>query len=1138
MTQNNPARRPRRTSIRWMVLAVGASTLLAPTAARANPDPVRAAASPDSQPAAVAAVAAALGADSPQAQAASEAASTGDPVEVESLTTETNKLVANPDGTFVLDAHREAVRTDIHGEWEPIDTTIVVNPDGTMEPRAITIPVTFTDGGADGSQPVATAGEGDESLAFALDEGPLPDPVVAADQVTYPNVRPGVDLVFTANATGFSDALVVKTPAAADALAADPIEFTGTSDGLDLATTADGTLVAANSGGDAVLLSPPPIAWDSSGGGRGENKPAADTFGTGAIHELAAPEIVDAEATSAAPSSVAVEVSPPATALDDPDTVYPLYLDPQIDGRLNTRFRTVHSGGWNYGTPSTEVMRVGYCDWSGCNSSYQDNARSYFEFDVTALSVDGSDPTIRDAKVTAQQVWNADSAAQPVQLRRSTNFTSAMTYPGNSGATLDSVSSAAGHNNNPAWLTFDSADVQNYIQERANAEAETIHFALSAPYENNKYFWKKFNNDTRLTVIFGYAPRITSYTSTNTVACGGVTWVPAPGELKVKVVAESVYGNPEMSFAAQVFETDATNNGPWDSTTMVTSSGWQSNGTVRTWTNTRTNLPNGTLAWRAWARTEIGVPTPSGGEYTGISKYTDAAVRPITVDRTVPLAPKITTSDYPDGWWGPAASAPGNFKVTMPSGADAIAYAFNADLPTLPTTTCYPTAGVGTGYKLRSAADANGEVEIAGTNLRPGVPNTLTVYSFDKAHNTSAAVTQTFYVSPDIAGTTTPTKLEAEGSSVTAMKNPTLPGSSVEITGQVAGAGATDQYLTATATDSLAYVDLSFAVNEPGYFAIGARVQTCPTCGTAEFSVPSDQIRDRVSVNSYNATSGTAFVQVGGYKLDAGNNTLRVGFPSASTSAPTIINIDSLSVIRLQGAPYASLRDAFNNDGITQDNDSNATDDDLGGMLEKSASGQQMGLSATKLKAILIEPGKDYSYTFTPAGSTTPATVKFPIPTANGIADNVVAAGQEIAMPGTSVHHVDFLVAATCGTVPMDSKIQFTLTHQPTSGAKVSTDSMVPSTGVPDWKTASVPVPANARMNPVTMNGYTTGNPAASATGNVNLYVMEIDVAPANRQHPLTSITLPRTGATLTQTCNDGPQLHVLAMTTRNDPTQ
>lgn len=1067
-------------------------------------------------------------------EASARARATGAPVEVTAETTETNRIVARPDGAFELDAHVEAVRTEIHGDWEPIDTSLIVRADGTIEPKAITLPVTFAAGASTG--PIVTAGTGSDTLSFGWDEGPLPEPVVEGDQVTYPEVRPGVDLVFTAHATGFSDAIVVKSASAAAALGHDPIEFTGTSPGLDLSMTADGTLVAASSDGETALASPPPVGWDSSGGGSGVNEPAADNVGSGALHDLPLADITESEASPQ--SSVTLEVSPPSAVVEDSDTVYPLYLDPQFSGRLNTRFRTMHSGGWNYGTPSTDLMRVGYCDWAGCNDSFQRNARSFFEFDASALTGgENSDPVILDASVQAQQVWNADSAAQPVQLRKTTRaFTNSDDYPGPSGTNLQQISSAAGHNNNPAWLRFDSSAIASYISAEAAAEHSNISFALSAPSEGNKYYWKKFNNDAKLSLVFGYAPRITGYASTDTVACPG-EYVQSRGSLSVKITADSVWGYPEMDFAAQIFKNDTANDGPWDLSTLVRSTGWVANGSNYTWTTKFDNLTQGLYAWRANAMTHIGIDQADGTEYPGIQKVTDPATRPFYVDTVDPAVPYVVSDDYPRDYWGRSVSNPGTIAVVIPADAAGIAYRFNQPAPAVTNADCDYTRA---GFKPRSAAVGNViHVPVVNTSpgddLTAGVPQSLTVYTFDKAHNQSAPVTYPFYISPNHPGSTVTNRVEVESTAI--IKNR----QGVTVTGEVTPAStpATGKYLTMTATDKDAYVDIQVPFTQPGYYALGTKLAACATCHEARFSMLGAQVGAEAGVNTSDpATAGLGYVQIGGYPVEVEpgqsvTRTVRVRFPQASAEEPTTVKMDFLTVAQIQGGTYGTtgtlhgnLAEAFNNRGI-------ASEGGPGGVFEhdKAAGQPPRSLSLQKLQSVEIVQGQPYTATFTPPGAVGPVSATFDVPAATSKGDNVIAAGQTIRVPANSgTDHVDFLVAATCGAVPRALRTQFGLTHQPATGSTVTTDHLLPFEELPGWRAAPV-----GSLSPITMSGSVQGSTSTAVAGDVSLYVMEVDVNTDRVGDSLVGVTLPSTGTTLTQGCTGKPQLHVLAMTTRKD---
>ncbi|WP_377325659.1 hypothetical protein ACFJIY_11230 [Pimelobacter simplex] len=1052
------------------------------------------------------------------AQAATEAAATGEEVAVPSLTTETNEVVAQPGGTFKLEAHREPVRTDINGDWEPIDTSLEVAADGSISPRAITIAVEF---GAGGSNEMVTAGAGDHSIAFTWDDGTLPDPVVSGSEVTYPGVRPDVDLVFTAHPDGFTHALVVKTPAAAQALHANPAEITGTSAGLDLSLTPQGALVAESADADVTLVSAPPVAWDSSGSGTGDDHPDAQSSGTGVVHELE-PAVIDepeASTKTGQESSVSIEVAPPAAALADPETVYPLFLDPDITGKGNTHYLTVHSKGWDYYDAANQVMRVGYCGWAECNNSTQGNARSFFSFQIDPLKVAGTDPEIYDAYVRAKQVWSADSAAQPVNLTKARPFTAGTNYPGPVGERLQQIASADGRNGqNPDWLKFDNGNVTQYLQDRANAEDDWVQFSLSAPAEGDKYLWKKFSNDTQLTVIYGFPPTINSYTNTGVVTCGATVY--SRGDMTTQASATEVGTKKAgLHYLFEIFQSDLTtlfSRRPY---------AWESAASYN-WVG----IPEGNYAWRV----RVGQPIAAGSN-VHTERASPTANRRFTVDRTPPKDVTISSDDFPEDYWGKAPGTGGTFTITIPNAeASAIGYSFNNALPVLHDNVCIPTTS---GFVQRPAN--HGTITIPATNLTAGVPNTLSVYGFDLAHNKTKTTTYTFYPSPASAdGTPTHHRIDAEASDAVTSPDPSAP---VTFDGATTAPGP-GKYLTMTASAPGSYAETRFTPVKSGYYALGAMLGTCSTCAKATFTVEGAQSFTATPVDTSTGPggpTGTKYARLGGYELTAGTAyKIRIKFPDASPDTPSTVKLDYLNASLIRAGTYDSLAAAFNNDGIVAEGSAMPVGIEpprLGPPGEPRRS-----FSKEALAAAGVVPGQPLAVTFDNNG--TPATATFNIPAeGSGGADNAIAAGQTIALPDVTADYIDLLVTASCGVLAPSQQRQFDIRHRPAPGTDPA-----PADGgevrqygipypVPEWRTR------DAELSPatpaITVDRFVSGSPATAVASPADLYVIELKIQAGVAGLPLKTITLPSTGATLTSTASgcDQPRLHVFAMTTRDN---
>lgn len=1061
--------------------------------------------------------------DLSEVEASALAATSGEPVEVTSATSQTNQVMAQPDGSFVLESTREAVRTDINGGWEPIDTTLAVAADGSVSPRAITIPVEF---GAGDSSRVVTAGAGSDAWAFDLVGVTLPDPVVSGSQVTYPAVRPGVDLVLTAHPSGVTDALVVKSAAAAQGLVSDPLEFEGTSAGLNVTASADGGLVATNPVTGTTLVAGAPVAWDSSGGGQGSDKPDADSSGTGEVHPLPGAEVVD-DGVGAGDSQVSVSVVPPAGLVNDPTTAYPLFLDPPIAGLDSAAYLTVHSNGWDYFNNSAQPMRVGNCGWAECNPDTQGVARSFFTFSTPSLAHADADPVVYYAKVSVQQIWNATSSAQPVNLRSADSTFSATTnWPGPTGNQIEQISSAAGGGSNAdAWLNFDSDPVREYVEDRAASELSLLRFGLRAPNESDRNQWKKFNNQASLTVKYGYAPRIDSASASPMISCPGkVVYAANKSFTMTETVTAFGSSGGGISYARVLNNSDLV---------QFWSSGWGTSPSGATPT-----LADGVYTWRVGARQEV-----TG--YVGPQTWTGLTAHVFTVDSQVPTSSGVISSDdYPVDSWGQPAGYAGKFNLTgLPSDVVGVKYSFNNDVvASVPTTECGYS---GPGYA--KAASNAATVTAPTTGLVAGALNTLNVRAFDAAHNMATVVSYQFYV-PKAFGTVGSNRVEAESPTVNIDRSGATSYAGQLAVGAVPGPGP-GGFLTVSGTGSEAAdkVTLGLGSKSPGYYAVGIRLQPCTTsCKPVTFTLPGGK------PVTTTPGAGGSYVSVGGFSVadtdpSTDNDTtppapvaLEVSFPESSPQEPTQVGLDYVTVAQIQGGVYASLAAAFNNNGIAAP----------GATPGASLDGNGFGLSTAALTSLAtgISSGQTWTPTFKDrAGNNVTATFTIPTWQSDGeFLDNVIAAGQHITMPGTFVEHVDFLVATTCRELNPDQTIQFDLIHEDPDDPDADPYygiAGVPG-DVPNWD-APAPGSSTGGVTAVTVQGRVSGTPAVAQTGDANLYVIEVDV-PAefvNYRLPLMEIGLPSTGANLmpgelgcaTQpdTTEPPPQLHVLAVTTR-----
>ncbi|MCG5216550.1 Ig-like domain-containing protein [Streptosporangium soli] len=146
--------------------------------------------------------------------AKAKAAETGKRVPLPSRGTETMKVWANADGkTLHAELSTEPVQLEVPDKngkesWQPVDTTIVANADGTLAAKLVKTPLTF---GGEGATTLVTAKDKDGTVAIGWDRK-LPKPTVDGNTITYPDaVAKGADLVLIARPNGFSQDVVLRT---------------------------------------------------------------------------------------------------------------------------------------------------------------------------------------------------------------------------------------------------------------------------------------------------------------------------------------------------------------------------------------------------------------------------------------------------------------------------------------------------------------------------------------------------------------------------------------------------------------------------------------------------------------------------------------------------------------------------------------------------------------------------------------------------------------------------------------------------------------------------------------------------------------------------------------------------------------
>jgi hypothetical protein len=264
----------------------------------------------------------------------------GRQVEDISARTEDSQTFANPNGTYELREYlvpQWAKSGD--GAWAPVDTTLRLR-DGKVVPGNTTMPMWFSAGGDGG---LATLVKDSKELSMSWPKS-LPAPVLEASSATYPEVLPDVDLRVTAEPSGFSQVLVVKSRRGAAQAALDKVRFNYTAKGVELAALAGGGVEARDDRGQVVFKSPPPTMWDSRGA-------SPDSAGAQGLPRVA----TMAEEVGAAHLAVV----PDRAMLSDPGTEYPVFIDPSWSGGIQNNVWKIVASRPDVANSSTFTLNNG-----------------------------------------------------------------------------------------------------------------------------------------------------------------------------------------------------------------------------------------------------------------------------------------------------------------------------------------------------------------------------------------------------------------------------------------------------------------------------------------------------------------------------------------------------------------------------------------------------------------------------------------------------------------------------------------------------------------------------------------------------------------------------------------------------------
>ena len=697
----------------------------------------------------------------------------GVPVEVLSERTESTSVFALPDGTMAAAISSGPRQVLVAGDgsnaddWAPIDVTLRMDDDGVIRAGAhVGNPEisggTPAEAGPEDSVAVASMTGPDGTVSSISWLGPLPEPTLDGARAVYAEVRPGIDMVIEVTATGVEQFFVLhEAPGEGETISL-PVELA--TDGGAAEQLADGAIEMRAEDGSLLAVSPDPTMWDATADadrvhpvtkpwvaldpavraippmpdwaaeraaerGRGQGRAPAQgpdnggnrgngNAGTQGPPDGAGPQrpamseqvAVARNVERRGHGSVRMDLAPQPEFLADPDTVYPVVVDPAIN--IGAYFDTFVQSNSSADLSANSELLMG--TWNSGSTK----ARSFANFGIGVVA---------GKTVLGANLYLVEHHSWSCQAR---NWQVWATGLASSGTRWSSQPAWVGHYSTSSQTRGYSsscpdgdviANVTSLMQANAlGAPGSNFGIGLKAENEADNYAWKRFYS--------------------NEAGAGPIIWV-------------NYNTRPNVPTGLRVSHSPTgTVSGAWTSTLTPTLSavisdpdGGSVNGNFRLrrkdtgaqiWTGAANYLANGAVG-------SVQVPAgilAEGQQYefsaTSSDNITDSALAPwftFGVDTGAPFAPTVTSTDFPDdNRWHSEPNQPGTFTITLPS-ADSTVTGFRWGLD----------KAADPNQVVAAPAGASGTLQVTPTTAGRHV---LYVQSVDRAGNVSGATRYAFNV--------------------------------------------------------------------------------------------------------------------------------------------------------------------------------------------------------------------------------------------------------------------------------------------------------------------------------------------------------------------------------------------------------
>lgn len=639
----------------------------------------------------------------------------GNRVEALSERTETSTTWVHKDGSLTteLTAGPVRFRDEATGDWRDVDLDLVARDGGTVEPKAhpeglrlagrtgtpaTSLKATRTAKATD----LVTLGEGERQITLQW-KGGLPEPRLDGTRAEYVNAVPGADVVVEATRTGFEQFVEVKERPETDGYSYTlPLRAKG----LKAEQLADGSVRFTDRKNKKRAVMPAPVMWDASVDARSGEHTRRAKVGLKVVERG---------------SSLDLVVTPDADFLADPDTRYPVTVDPSTSALSNVFDTYVQQGetvDWSADT-ELDLGNPGTVNSNGTPRT----ARSFISWNTAPIQ----DALVLDAKLSLWNFHSGNTDCKPYPWEvwstgaasTSSRWTAQPAWTALKATSTETTGNAGCATQPDGWI---NADVSGLVQEWASAKATRGHLGLRATSETATAQWKRVNsanaatNPPKLVVRYNYRPR------TGTKQEAGPPYFSYGGDYVVDTVTPTLRD------------------------TFVDADGDKVNGTFQIYDSaTNTQVGNVIVSKYVPSGQVASVTVPSGvltdgrtykfrtSPYDGTHYNSGwSAWKTFTVDTKAPSAPtKITSTDYPSGKWVKGAGQSGTFTVTPPA-ADHHWLEWSLD---------------GTTWTKVATGGSTADKAIPVVPPKDGT-HTLHVRAVDKADNKSETADYTFHAGP------------------------------------------------------------------------------------------------------------------------------------------------------------------------------------------------------------------------------------------------------------------------------------------------------------------------------------------------------------------------------------------------------